>query len=180
MNINKSVLAKKYAQAFLNTYPHAITSVEYESLIKAVDHLEKQKAFFLILSVPTLTFDQRLSALHQQLKPFHLPNEIDRLLKLLLTQHRIALLPDILKQIIIVYEQWHTIMEFRISCSRSLTHNQESTLQRFISQKTGYHVKSKTIIDPTLIAGLRLQSNTLMWEYSITKQLRTIKESLGQ
>ena len=179
MNINKSVLAKKYAQAFLNTYPHAITSKEYESLIKAVHHLDKQKAFFLILSVPSLTFDQRLAALHQQLKQFHLPAEIDLLLRLLLTQHRIALLPDILKQIIIVYEQWHKIMEFKISCSRSLTNKQGTALQRFITQKTGYHVKSKTIIDPTLIAGLRLQSNTLMWEYSIGKQLRTIKESLG-
>jgi ATP synthase F1 delta subunit len=180
MNINKSMLAKKYAQAFLNTYPHAVAAKEYEGFIKAVDHLKKQTAFFIILSVPSLTFDQRLKALHQQLDTFHLPSEIDRLLRLLLTQHRIALLPDILKQIILVYEQWNNIMEFKLSSSSTLTKNQEKALQSFITAQTGYISKSSTKVDPALVAGLRLQSNTLLWEYSIAKQLRTIKESLGQ
>ncbi len=180
MNIKKSALAKKYAQAFLNTYPQAITSSILETLSKATDYFDKQKAFFLILTVPTLTFTQRLDALQKQLEPFNFPSEFDRLIHLLLTQHRIMLLPDILHQIITVYEQRHKIMEFSLKCSSSLTDKQQTALHNFIAQKTGYQIKSKTIVDPTLIAGLRLQSDTRLWEYSIAKKLRTIKESLGQ
>ena len=180
MNIKRSALAKKYAQAFLNSYPQAINSDTYETLQKATDYFNKQRAFFLILTVPTLTFIQRLDALKKQFKPFKLPSEFYRLISLLLTQHRIMLLPDILQQIIRVYEQRHNIMEFNLKCSSPLTDTQQTALQNFIAQKTGYQIKSKTIVDPTLIAGLRLQSSTRLWEYSIAKKLRTIKESLGQ
>lgn len=180
MNIKRSVLARKYAEAFLNTYPEAVSRALYETLHDVVDYCGKQKVFFLILSVPTLTFAQRMDALQKQLESFNLPSEFDRLIHLLLTQHRIMLLPDIFQQIITVYEHRNNIMEFSLKCSSPLTDKQKRSLNNFISKKTGYQINSKTIVDSTLIAGLRLQSNTLLWEHSIAKQLRTIKESLGQ
>lgn len=93
----------------------------------------------------------------------------------LLAHHRLELLPDIMQQLIYLYEKNHNIMVFTVESSDPLTPTARAVLERFLTKKTRKTVVTTHSITKKLIAGIRIYSKTLLWEYSIAQQLRQIR-----
>ena len=67
------------------------------------------------------------------------------------------------------------IARVKISSSHDITQQDLDAIERFLVNQTGLSIIYTYAIDKKLIAGIRLQSNTLLWECSINKQLTQIK-----
>jgi ATP synthase F1 delta subunit len=174
MDMMQRVLAKKYAQAFLNVRGHPLapdTSAHSEQFVLFMR--QRKKALFY---VQLALLDDRLKkeSLLKVLEQFKLDTLLEKLVDILIAHRRLFLLPEVVDFIVqISNEQLHKI-DFKVESSHELTHEQLHELKKFLASQTGKQITLLPRIDTTLIAGIRLISTTFEWERSIRKQLRAL------
>jgi F-type H+-transporting ATPase subunit delta len=178
MLIGTSKLSKKYAQAFLNVFFDQITSDCIVKLERVEDFLKKNRFFFIYLKVPSISIDKKREVLNKFINFFALCAPVKKLTFLLLEQGRIDFLDDIIEKIIKLYRVRKDIQFFRIYVSHSLSEQEKERIIRFVKSLASKDVISKFIIDPKLITGIRIQSDSFLWERSVSKQLREVKRSI--
>lgn len=176
MTIPRDV-AKKYAIAFLNVYGDSFLLSDYHDLIKATQYIKKNYSLLVLLSVPTLSKLQKKECLEKFLTAAQAPTLLNQLANLLLEQQRIELFGAVCEQLISEYQERNNIMPFTIKSSESLNNDQIALLTAYLAKRTGNTISYSTIIDKKLIAGIRMQSDAFLWEYSIEQQLRTLRKN---
>jgi F-type H+-transporting ATPase subunit delta len=105
---------------------------------------------------------------------FGLNGIFDELIDLLIDDKRITLLIDVLEFIVRRYKSDFNIMDFVIVSSHQLTDKEQNQIKNFLERKTKKKVQYKIKVDPNLIAGLKIYSETLLWEHSIYSQLTSL------
>ncbi len=70
------------------------------------------------------------------------------------------------------------MLECVVATTQELANSEREALNVFFGQQTKHDMRAQYVIDKTLIAGIALRSDTYAWEYSIKKQLHSIKQSL--
>ena len=66
-------------------------------------------------------------------------------------------------------------MEFSIQTAQEIDDKQLESIKRFLGHLVNKNIIGIPSIDTSLIAGLRLQSNEYMWEYSVRKQIKALQ-----
>lgn len=175
-NISAHMLAKKYAQAFFNVFGSKITEKKSNNVEDAYLFLSKNKDKLFYLGVPHVPAEIKIDVLHKILIDGHkLPTVFEKLIKLLVRDKRAPLIRLVLKQLVALYRQKHNIVFFEITSSHPLTQDQLDNVEQFLARETGCDIIYKYEVDNRLIAGLRLQSNLFVWEYSIRKHLDSLR-----
>lgn len=174
----ENILAKKYATAFLNLYMDTIDTNYYHALKKVILYGKKIERVFFLLQTPTITPQDKQKLINSFIEQFSLPTTLISLTTLLLKQQRIILLPLIFQQIIRLYEQRKKIMPFTFFASYPLTEDKVIAIKQFLEKHTHNYIIGHQKIKPSLIGGIRLQSDFYVWEYSIAKQLRTLRNQV--
>lgn len=181
MIIRQKIIARKYAQAFLNLYFDALTQLHIDAVIDLHKFLLENKGILCYLSLPGLTeqawtdFSTRLYA------RFELPVQLGRLIQVLLERRSIALLPLVLNSLLQDFWQRRHVLHFNITSSHVLEAEEQASVIKFLAEKTGAaEVKAKFSIDESLICGINMQSNSYKFEHSVAQELKKIKESLLQ
>jgi len=178
MNSSEIVVAKKYAQAFLNLYIEKISYSDYCSLKAAARSLKNNGAFFSLLNIPTIALIQKRSSLYAILKELQVPEVLNTVIELIIQHQRIFLIPALLNALVRGYEERKKIISFTISSSHALPTNNLELLKKFLTKKTNAHIIYRYEINKKLIAGIRMQSDLFLWEYSVAKQLKTISKCI--
>ena len=65
-------------------------------------------------------------------------------------------------------------IDFSIKSAHHLDPKQITSIKQFLGRLVGKNIIATPAIDTSLIAGLRLQSNNNMWEYSVRKQIQAL------
>ncbi|MDR3646276.1 MAG: ATP synthase F1 subunit delta [Candidatus Babeliales bacterium] len=178
MNIKDSIIAKRYAVAYLNL---SLEKLDNEDLLKirgAYDFLLNNRQAFFLLTLPNISLSDKTYLIDVFLKKFNLSIYLKDLFLLLVEQNRIYLVKDVLKAIITIYQVRRNIMIFDISSSDSLDKNDIDVISKFLYKNTKNEILPLYKIDKSLIAGIKLQSGSFLWEYSIKKQLASTKKLL--
>lgn len=175
MNPVVKKLAKKYALAFYDLYKKKITSSLVTRCQALASLLQEKKQLLSLLTLPVVSDDVQKTLLQALIKKAALPSFFSGLIDLLIEQKRIALLPAIFDELVQVYYDDNHIMLFAISSSHTLSQSQLKVLKQFLAVRTGDDIIYTYSVDPKLIAGVRMQSNTLLWEYSIKKSLAMMR-----
>lgn len=171
MSIKDSLIAKKYAQAFLNL---SIEKFDDQDILKiriAYDFLTNNNQVFYSLSLPNIALSVKTKFIDVFLKKFDLNFELKGLFLLLLKDNRINLVKEVLKSIVNIYQLKKNIMIFDISSSYKLDNNDKDIILEFLQKNTDKKILPIYKIDKNLVAGIKLQSGSYLWEYSINKQL---------
>lgn len=176
---NQIVLAHKYAQGFFQVYSSCFTQEAYEQVRYAKIFFRSHAKILRIFSLASLkegsTEGSSTSILPELLRAKgSLPHFFLPLLALLLKHKRSALLPEVLEQITLLYCQANETEEIIIWSSSALSEEQVKTIQAFISKRRVRKIISTVQIDPSLIAGVRIQGEQFLWEYSVRGQFRNI------
>lgn len=173
--VEYSLLAKKYAQAFFNLHKNSINENDLNKLTQIVDFFKKNKRLIALLKVPHINEKDKIAALQDILiNQYKLPVQFLELITVLVQQKRAWYIPEVLLQLNELYQKHALIESFVITSSHQLDENQLSFLQKFLKKITGHTIIYRYTIDPSLIAGIRMKSNHLLWEYSIAQQLRNL------
>lgn len=175
MNYSESVLSQRYAQAYLNVHIDTISYKYFRNIRDAALFFAQNRHLLFFLNWPAIKTPAKIDALRQAMNYCQVPASIDRLIDLLAAHRRMFLIINILEYICKIYEKKHAIAQVTISSSHPVTDQELKVMQEFLANKTGLSIIYDYKIDKKLIAGIRLQSDTFLWEYSINKKLESIK-----
>ncbi|MCX5922718.1 MAG: ATP synthase F1 subunit delta [Candidatus Dependentiae bacterium] len=168
-------VSKRYATAFLNVFGDSISYADMQNVCAASEFFYQHKNLLFFLTWPVIDTGLKVRALNEALQKFSLGKPFDRLIDLLATHKRTYLIHATLKALCALYKQRNRIMDVAITSSNTLREQDLKALQEFLVNITGQSIIYTYKIDKNLIAGIRLQSDTVLWEYSIRKHLAHMK-----
>jgi F0F1-type ATP synthase delta subunit len=169
------ILAKKYATAYSNLTGD-IDDRQACAQLRAF--LKEFPLAAFVCAVPSLPLAVKWDALHAVLGQVQASQALIDLVHLIIKSGRGSLLKLVFEQIQALYNERHGIMTCTITSSHQLDKKSLAIIQSFLARQTGWDIIYDYAVDPTLIAGIRAQSATMMWEYSIRKQLHNVSLSL--
>lgn len=169
-----AILAFKYASAFSNIFAHRINNENLVLIEKSIKELNLYKKALFYINITLFDKFKRSKVIKDFFVQFGLNGIFDELIDLLIDEKRIPLLTSILEFIVRIYKSNFNIMDFIIVSSHQLTDKEQNQIKNFLEKKTNKKVRYKIKIDPNLIAGLKIYSETLLWEHSIYSQLTSL------
>lgn len=178
MTIKNSVIAKKYAVAYLNLSIEKLNKQDLLNIRRAYLFLLNHNHAFFLLTLPNISLSAKTNLIDVFLRKFDLSFDLKDLFLLLIQHNRTSMLKDVLKSIIDVYQARKNIMIFDISSSNNLDLQEISVISDFLYKNTKNEILPIYKIDKSLIAGIKLQSGSFLWECSIKKQLAGTKKLL--
>lgn len=101
---------------------------------------------------------------------------IDLIVRLLSGHDRLMLMPDVMRHFFELYKKEHQLLFCTLKTSHELTADQKDVLMTFIGQISGKEIVFSVKIDRSLIAGVRIEGDEMVWESSVARQLRAIEQ----
>ncbi len=170
-------LSRRYAKAYLNTYGNAFDLATSNRAEQAALFLKNTPEAQLVLKLSSVQIEFLQKALQAVFTYYQLPESLNALVILLIEHNRLALCAKILEQISNIYREREGISTYQIISPMALDRNALENILAFLKKHSGSAIIYNEIIDPSLIAGIRLQSDTLLWEYSIKQQLNQLQHT---
>ncbi|MBA3751488.1 F0F1 ATP synthase subunit delta [Candidatus Dependentiae bacterium] len=178
MNVAHELLAKKYAKAFINLFSDHISDEVADRIYTLSRYLVEHRRALFYVQLTKLDGDATKKNFDDLFMRFGVDHIFSPLIDMLLEAKRIFLIPRIMYYIYHLYLEKRNSMFFTIESSVPLTDDELSVLRTFLENKTGknilYHVK----LNPDLIAGVKMYSNTRYFEQSIRNYVRTLSTTL--
>lgn len=178
MNIRNAELAKRYAMAFLNLYIDKFDEKSLFELKQIIEFLENNSNIVSFFSLPNISLRDKAKEVDILFSKFNLPNQLNQLAILLVKHGRASLLVKVLNKIILIYQQRMGNILFEITSAVPLMNNDLMLVRKFLEEKTGKKVIESYKVDKNLIAGIRAQSDNLLWERSISRQFQNVNRLL--
>ncbi len=170
-------ISHKYAQAFFNIYGDTVTSSAIKCIERAAQFLRAHRRALFLFKVPVIDRSIKQAGLVEFCDRFQLGDNIERLAIVLLHDKRASLLAPIFEAIVALYKKRNSIVGVTVASSCALTEEQRSFIEAFIARHVVGEKNYRYTIDTSLIAGIRVYSDTFLWEFSIAKQLRDFYHS---
>ncbi len=177
---SRQQLSRKYAQAWLGIYASAITIETVKNLQAAIIDLKKQKALSFYLQLTVIDSDIKKKFLMEYIQAASLPESLGKLVELLIDHKRAFLFTCVLEQLAEIYQQENSIETFVFYSAAPLDEVLAEKLRQFLAAKTERAIIYEKRVEKELIAGIRLQSSTKLWEHSLAQQLRIMQNALMQ
>ncbi|HEX4069112.1 MAG TPA: ATP synthase F1 subunit delta [Candidatus Babeliales bacterium] len=174
-SIDRNV-SQKYAKAFMAIFPKAVTFTDIGKIKIAQQFLQKHKQALLFLQLPRFNYATKKSMVADLISHFSLPEQLSAIMLLLITHNRSFYIPDVLLCINQLYKKQTNCVIFSLKSASPLHEKQIETVKRFLEKVVHKNIIIEPSLDKSLIAGLRLQSNEYVWEYSVRKHLQTLHE----
>jgi F-type H+-transporting ATPase subunit delta len=172
-------LARRYAQAFLNISFDELEMHDLPALKGAIDYFDTHRSVLSLLKVSLIGPEEKIQALSLILiERFKLPAAFNGLVNLLVVGKRAFLIQQVLKLIYELYQERAKIMIFTISSASPLADDEKKMLETFLTRTVPLNLIYDYLVDPELIAGVRMQSNRYLWQYSIADTLHRARQSL--
>ena len=178
IGFSQSVVARKYALAYLNVVGEQHTFEDFCSLWRASQFLLEHRSLLFYLSLSMIHEVDKKRFIDLFFERFHLFDSLKQLFYLLLKNKHIFLAADVLRDIYGLYKIKHNISDVHLSSSSDLSEEKIQEIKNFFTKLSGQQVVIRYSVNPSLIAGIRLQSERFLWEYSIAQQLRKLKQEL--
>ena len=164
-------VARRYAEAFLETASEA----EIKELLQIGAELERGKTLFY-LSLPSFSIHQKEEFLFGFLPA--LSDNLKRFLLLLLTKRRIAMLPQIIEELLRLKREREGIAEALIRSAIPLLPEEKEHLQRILENKFNKRIILEEEVDPSLIGGFTVEVEGKMIDASLKGFLMRLREKL--
>ena len=175
MNIQKRIISRKHARAFLNMFFQNIDEGQIVNLVRVCNFLAENKGLRLFFRLSLISTEKKVTVLKKILAEHDLNHPWDNLVELLAKTKRIFLFSTVSFYIQTFYMELVKKIEWKISSSYPLESDQKKSIEKFLAGKTNNTAKCMYTLDKNLISGVRIQSKDLLWEYSVCKSLRSIK-----
>jgi len=174
MDIQARKIARNYAKAFLNYIGDVLTPSHCEILKTALSSFKQYPEAITLLKIPTISSKLKKEKLLFWFNALKLPVDITKLLDVLVQHQRLFLFSEVMEQLCSEYYERNNIVEFCIRSTVLLKQEQVDSIHAFLEHKIGKHIRSTSMLEKKLIAGVRFQSDTFLWEYSLRQRLRNI------
>lgn len=169
------LLASRYAQAFLRIYDAQIVIHDINQLQDIVDIVESQRLGLFLADLHMIELSNQVAWFKQLIGQSPLAKPLYSLVNLLISHKRISLFPAVIKDLIKSYLKNHNIYKITVKSFPSLLHEDKNTIELFLKQRYGSAVLIRYEIDARLLAGISIQTDDELWQYSCAQQLNDMR-----
>jgi F0F1-type ATP synthase delta subunit len=180
IGIDEARLSRRYARAWNTIFSHQITVAVIESISAAITYLTEHPRIQFMLRLSVIEDGVKYQALQTLGTYYGLPDGYLKLCHLLVAHKRAFLVASVLKAIVEIYWEDNNIEQFTITSVAPLSYDQKQTCELFLRAACNCKVQCTYLLSPSLIAGIRMQSNHFLWERSVRKQIRIVQHLLAQ
>ncbi len=173
--MNYTVVAKKYAQAFISVFGKELTYADIVTIESAQKFLSTHRRTLFFLQLSQFNAATKSSMIEDLLGYFSLPHQFLKLFLLLLQHNRSFYIPSVLFFVAQLYKERMNIVSFSVMSSHHLNEKQREQIKYFLGRSTGKSITCSYVIKKSLIAGIAMRSVDYMWEYSVSKQLLCLR-----
>ena len=178
IGFSQSDLSKKYAKAYLNIFEKQHDLQDFHSMWRAAQFLSEHHNLLFYLSLSMVDDESKKRFIDLFFEKFNLFDSLKKLFYLLLKNKNIFITADVLRDIYNLYKKRNNLADLQVISSVELSSSELNEIKQFFENLSNKEVVVRQHVNPSLIAGIRLQTNTLLWEHSIAKQLRELKQKL--
>lgn len=169
------VVARKYAQAFINVHAHTFTLADCNALGRAQLFLQTHHRALFLLQLPQFDDSTKKAMIDNIVTRFGMPHVLSKLFWLLVVHDRSFYIPRVLFFIIRLYRKQYNIVDFSIISSHLLDEHKKARIENFLKHILNKRVVCTYSVNKYLIAGIRARSDEYMWEYSVRKQIDSLR-----
>ena len=172
----------RYARAFADVlFEHKLDAARAtRELSEVIDLVHSNDALRKVWENPSVPAEQKVRLLDAITKRIGYGTEVRNFIAIVVDHRRIALLPQIARQVQIEINRRLGITEADITVARELGAKERSELERQIAQATGQRsVRANYKIDPAVLGGAVVRMGSTIYDGSVRGQLRRIKERLS-
>ena len=171
--------SERYALAL---YQLANEKLEVDDLERNVVTLleicKKNLEFVNFLKNPTNQIDTQKKVFKEISKITSFGKTFDNFIQLVIAKRRIFFLEKILKRFIKLCSTKKGIIDAMLTSSKDLSRDEQTQINKEISQAINSNVDFKFKVDKTLISGVKIQVGSLLIDTSIKNKLKRIKQSM--
>lgn len=164
--------ATAYAKAYLNVFGAGLQRDAIEAIEKAGHFLREHRRALFLLKVPVMDEAVKRRGMKELSDRFGLPQSVEQLFELLLQRRCASLLADVFLEIVHTYNKRHHHEKVVVSSSTELSDQQKKQIIAFTDKRFPGTKEYSFKLDASLIAGIKIMSDTMMWESSIDNYLR--------
>lgn len=181
MNKSNYIIARRYATAALQTVAGKLTIDEVLACKHAAKRLSLVRQWLVMIDMPGVESEQKKRMLDAIMQIEHLPGMLKPLIDLLHHDGRIDLLPEVLYALAHIFFIRHSIKIFRVKSAPVLDDEQRNIVRDFLKRiSKAEYISCEFVEDVALIAGIRAESETALWEYSVDKKLREAQQMVNE
>lgn len=178
MRYTLSVVSKKYAQAYLQEYQNSLTLEQIQNFRLVIQFCRQHNNFLSVISVLVGRQPGFEALLDEMCYHFSLPSSMSKLIKILIEHNKVHMFAQIVQDIYCLYMVNHNIQEMTMITAEPLEEDQKQKFEEFFTKLSGKKIISTAMIDEGLIAGIRMQTDHFLWEYSIKSRMAQISRKL--
>jgi len=171
-------LAVRYARALLAVHGGPFSEAECSSLTHAIAYYRANPRILIYMQIPLFTDEQKKNALHFVRNKYDLPASIEKIDHLLFNDARIFILPAVYEALIQQSDAQAGRIPCTITSAIELSADEREAALQFVASVSGKKPLIRCAVDPSLIAGMRLQTEGWLWEDSLDARLKALANTL--
>lgn len=175
-----NVVAQRYAKAFFRAFESEFDSEMIERTLKLANYLLKNKEIFVLFNLPSIPYEDKKIALEKICDRFEAPQVVKNLIDPLFKRRSIELFDHVLCLFVMLFKKKHNMGSYVIYLSSSATEQDQQEILKAMDQVFGGSIVAEFVVDSTLISGMRIQGDSILWESSVRKNLRALETALLQ
>lgn len=172
------ILSARYAKAYVGVFKNHLAKDDIIVFKNAALFFATKNALTFFLETSLLTSDYKKKQLERLTATCKLPLSFSVLLELLISHKRVGLLPRVCRNISFLLKEIYKTADCSVKSSSPLSPELREQLDIFLHTATGKDIVFDYTVDPLLIAGIRCQTEQLLWENSLQKKLRALENTL--
>jgi len=175
------ILVKRYAHGLVDACRSEAEFNQVLAELKEVSRLfEAHHELKTVLLSPLLPHSKKKQIVEEIVAKFHLLPKVKRFLLLLNEHQRFPLLSELVAILPYTWREKKGIVVFEVRSAVPLNEEETKELQQRLEQLEAAPVHLDLVIDPEVLAGLRLKKGNIVYDASIKGQLGKLREILSE
>lgn len=177
--MKKTSAAKRYASGLIKTLTseqeYREIKKELETFLEVISHIEEFKTGMGTLLFSKSQKKEILDTLHQQIK---FNKKTYQFLRTILEENRLMVLDSIIMMLEDLWLEKKGIEKLKVYSAIPLGPEQEKKLIKNLEAAFNKRIVIEKEVDPSIIAGLKVQRGHVFYDFSIEGNLKKLKEAL--
>lgn len=173
-----STIARPYAEAVFKRALESDKLDLWSEMLELLAAIVRDPQLSGMIANPK--FDrERLTELMLDIGGGRLTDEGQNLVKLLIANERLIVVPEIAKQFEAMKAEQQGAIEVHVTAAFEIKPAQEQQINDALSKRLGREVRITSDVDPELIGGMRIRAGDMVIDGSVTAQLQVLRHQLG-
>ena len=169
-------ISKEYAVSLFSLAVENSSEEKYLDELKLIAGVFEEDAdYYELLASPSLTREERTSAIDEAFGPY-LSEYVLSFLKILCTSGHIRFFPDCVEEYSKMYRESKRTADVKVTSAVELTDDEKERIVAKVRKLVGGDCEIRYSVDPSLIGGAVIETENAVIDGSLRKSLQEMKE----